>query len=132
VKHEQNKVSSEKKQNEYYNIFLTDIQIHAIEPRKPIPWYRAILKSFRNRKPGRFYTTHFEMNDKNRAIKLIFPPSLKVKQQMKEAKKLGKKIRFILPKNGVPVYLGKDAIEKLEAEKRKQKKKILETMQNIS
>jgi len=120
---EQNKANLGKKQDKYYDIFLTDVQMHVVEPRKPIPWYRVISRSLINRKPGRFYTTHFEMNDKERTIKLSFPPSPKTQQQTEEAKKKGKTIRFITPKNGIPVCLGKDVIEKLEADTNKLKKK---------
>ncbi len=112
-------------QNKYLNILLTDIQLHTIKPRKPTPWYRAILKSFKNKKPGRFYAENFSVqNDETLQMTLInlakHDPLFQ--KQMEIAEKSGKKIRIIVPPN-LPIYSGKDLIEKLKTEREKRKKR---------
>jgi len=105
------------RQTEYHDVLLTDIQMHVVEPRKPLPWYRTILKSFRNKKPGRFFTKDFSMikKDKTFEARVSFPLPEEIRKQMEEAQKSGKKIRLWMPKNGIPVYPGKDVIEFLKA-----------------
>ena len=101
--------------NKSCNILLTDIQIHATKPRKPTSQYRAILKSLKNKKPGRFYTKNFD------GKKAIFDLPPKIKREMEKAEKSGKKIRLFMPKEGLPIFVGKDLKEKLEAKNRKKK-----------
>lgn len=109
------------KQTEYHDVFLTDIQMHVVKTRKPLPWYRAILKSFRNKKPGRFFTKDFSIikKDKTFEAKISFPLPEEIRKQMEEAQKSGKKIRLWVPKNGIPVYPGKDIIEFLKSRRGK-------------
>lgn len=108
-------------QIEYQDVFLTDIQMHVVEPRKPLPWYRAILKSFRNKKPGRFFSKAFSMTEKDKTFEanVRFPLPEKVRKQMEEAQKSGKKIRLWMPKDGIPIYPGKDVIEFLNSRRRR-------------
>lgn len=105
----------------YYDILLSDIQLHNTLPRKPLPWYRAIIKSFRNKKPGRFYTKDFSVEKTNETSKfrLSIPLSKEIEEKVEEANKLGKKIRIITPENGIPIYLGKDTIEFLKSKQGK-------------
>lgn len=106
------------KQTEYHDVFLTDIQMHVVEPRKPTPWYRAILKSVRNKKPGRFFTKNITRNkDGTFTVTFSTPPELK--RQIEGAEKSGKKIRLFIPKDGLLIYPSKDVIEKLKAERKK-------------
>ncbi len=116
-------MQDEKKQTKYHNILLTDFQLHSTKPRKPIPWYRAIFKSFRNKKPGRFYVENFSsQNDGTLQMTLInlakHNPSFQ--KQMEIAEKSGKKIRIIIPDN-LPIFLGKNTIEKIKADRKKRR-----------
>jgi len=111
----------EKEQNKYYNVLLTDLQLHTTKPQNPTPWYRTIFRSFRNKKPGRFYAEDFSsQNDGTLQMTLInlakHDPSFQ--KQMEIAEKLGKEIRIIIP-NNLPIFLSKDAIEKLKSERKK-------------
>jgi len=108
--------------DEYYDVFLTDFQMHVSEPRKPLPWYRAILKSFRNKKPGRFYTknTKTDINeDETFETSIPLPPA--TQEEIKKAKMSGKKIRFIIPEEGVPIFAGKDLIEKVKSDRKRRR-----------
>ena len=104
-------------QDGYQNILLTDVQFHAAKPTKPIPWLRAILKSLKSKKPGRFYTKNISIN-KDGTFEARFNLPLKMQKKMKEAEKSGKKIRIIVPDN-LPIFPSKDAIEKLKSERKK-------------
>jgi hypothetical protein len=101
-------------------VYVTDSQLHTVEPRKPSPWYRAIMKTLNSSKkePGRFYTKDFKALPDG-TFKMIFDMPPEMKKKLEEAEKNGQEIRFILPPGGAPVFLGKDALEKLEADKRK-------------
>ncbi len=44
------KSKTEKEQKKYHDIIITNFQFHSTKPRKPTPWYRAILKSIKNKK----------------------------------------------------------------------------------
>ncbi len=104
-------------QNKYQNILLTDAQFHSVKPTRPTPWLTAILKSLKSKKPGRFYTKNISVN-KDGTFELTFSLPPETQKKIEEAKKSGKKIRIIIPDN-LPIFLSKDAIEKLKAEKKK-------------
>ena len=102
---------------EYQDILITDFQLHVVKPRKPTPWYRVVLKAIRSKKKQRAYTTDLRKDAQgNPLIVYSLPPE--IQKQMAEAERTGKKIRFILPKGGAPVYMGKDLIEYLKARQR--------------
>lgn len=109
-----------KKQQEYHDIVFSDIQFHAVEPTNPSPWHRAINKSLRSGMPGRIYSKNFKMEftrEKDGAITAKFSTPIPddLNEKVKEIEKTGKKVRFLLPKKGLPIYLGKDMIEKIKA-----------------
>jgi len=107
--------------SEHFNIVISDIQLHSVIPRKPIPWYRAVTKAFKNKlfgKTSRFYTT-YQTRLEDGLIKVSFTLPPKIKKEKEEAEKSGKTIRLIYPPNGIPMILAKDAIEKLQSEARK-------------
>lgn len=109
------------KPTEYRDIILTDIQLHTTEIRKPVPWYRAIWRSIKNKMPGRFYGRDIQFTKDGRP-RFVFdlPPALK--KEMKEAEKAGQKIRFWRHKDGIPVLFSKDTIERLKANEEKNSK----------
>ena len=112
---------NKEKQNKYYNVLLTDLQLHTTKPQNPTPWYRTIFRSFRNKKPGRFYAEGFSIqNDDGIQATLLklLKANPRFQQHMKVAEKLGKEIRIIIP-NNLPIFLGKGAIEKLKAKRKK-------------
>lgn len=104
--------------DKYYDVILTDVQLHTQIPPKPKPLFRSILQSMRNNKPGRTYSSNISFDDSG-TFQFSIPLESKTGQEMLRAQKAGKKIRIFMPKSGLPVYLGKDMIEKLDAEKKK-------------
>ena len=104
-------MSKKEHKDEYHDVFLTDFQMHISEPRKPLPWYRAILKSFRNKKTGRFYTKNAKTDiNENGTFETSIPLPPATQEEIKKAKMSGKKIRFIIPEEGVPIFAGKDLV----------------------
>lgn len=111
---------------EIHVIQLTDMQLHTNVMRNPVPWWRKILKAIRSKKPDRLYSGFESLgevpnatNEKGvRTIKFKFnmPPGLQ--EEIDAARAQGKIVKFAMPKDGIPIYLGKDAKEKFEAEKR--------------
>lgn len=114
-------MTNQEKPIEYHDIILTDIQMHTTEIRKPTPWYRAILKSIKNKVPGRFWGRDLRIT-KNGMVNFSFPLPSALKQEMENAEKAGKKVRFFVHKDGIPVYLGRDAVERLKADNNKRNK----------
>ena len=109
--------------NNYHYITLTDIQVHVQKPRKPLPWYRAIIKALKNKKPGRFYSTEMTTKkDGSTTVSFSLPP--KIQREMEETEKAGKIVKLLVPKDGLPIHAGPDTIEKIEAEKRKHRKTL--------
>lgn len=98
--------------NEFVDIVFTDLQLHVVKPRKPIPLSRAIEKSIRNGRLGRAYTTNFTMME-NREFRVEFPTPPELEKITADAERSGKTVRYILPEGGIPVFAGKDMIENL-------------------
>jgi len=122
-------MDKDEKKTEYQNIVFTDIQFHTVKPTNPAPWYRIIMKSLRSDKPGRIYSKdfaikNFQEEDGKITMNFTIPMPEKLKEKIEEIEKTGKRVRFFLPKNGLPMYLGKDMIEKINAEKRHLAKRI--------
>ena len=107
-------------QNKYQNILLTDVQFHTVKPTRPTPWLTVILKSLKSKKPGRFYTKNISFN-KDGTFELTFSLPPETQKKIEEAKKSGKKIRLLVSKDGLFMFPGPDAIEKLKAEKKKRR-----------
>ena len=94
------------------DIIFTDIQFHVAKPRKPVPLSRAIARSIRNNRPGRVYTTNFSIKKDGR-FQMAFPTPPELEKVINDAESKGKTIRFILPKEGIPVFAGKDTTENI-------------------
>lgn len=106
---------------EYHDIILTDIQLHTAKARKPIPWYKAIWRSIKNRTAGRFYSRDIQVK-KGGTILMGFPLPPNIQKEKEIAEKSGKQFRLFMPKDGLPLALGPDAIEALKAKERKANK----------
>jgi hypothetical protein len=107
------------------DIILTDIQLHVAKPRKPLSADRAITKSVKNQVAGRFYRKDLSVSKEGKFQLPLFLQEEMRKIQEHYARE-GKSVRFLMPKEGLKVYLGKDTKEHIEAQKRKRvdKKKI--------
>lgn len=108
-------------------VILTDIQLHIVKPRKPLTPARAIEKSLRNGKPGRFYSKNITPTPAEPgAFEFSIPLSEDMLKLKEKLEKEGKEVRFSLPTGGLNIYAGKDTIEFIEAQKKKRvdKKKI--------
>ena len=90
-------------------VFLTDIQLHSNKSSKTQSFKRKIEKGVRSDKGGRCYNGKMTMNkDGELTFSLELP---------KEA--LGRKVVFAVPQGGLPITLGKDAVEKIKSLKKK-------------
>jgi hypothetical protein len=99
-------------------IILTDITLHTNPTRKPASFARGLSKSVRSRLPGRTYVNQPpEVVQEGGAVNLEMeiPFDDEMRAVIERAKELGKQIRLVMPKDGVPVFLGKDAVEKFAA-----------------
>jgi len=123
---------TEENKTKQHGIFITDVQFHTTKMTHPTPWYREILKSFRNKKPGRVYsnqqikfsnwrtengvtTAHFSMP---------FPDGWK--EKIEEMKKQGKEFKIFMPEGGIPIYASRDMVEFMNARKNNWAKRILQ------
>lgn len=104
------------------DIILTDIQGHVQKVRKPNSFGRQYAKALHGSKQRRVYTNKAEFDDKNMTMTITI--NLGEKELLEQLKMQGKKyIRLFFLKDGIPVFLGQDAIEKLEADSKKYLKK---------
>lgn len=100
----------------YYDIVLSDIQLHVQKPRKPESFLRKVMKSIRSGKPGRAYSkiSDFKVNaDDTFELPIAFSPEEQAK--FDQAKAEGKQIRIFRPKGGLNIYAGKDVVEYMKA-----------------
>lgn len=98
------------------DVIITDYRLHTTKARNPKPLGRQITKSFENNKPGRAYSKNLKLDKKS----VVMSIDLGIKELQELARKKGKTyIRFLYPKNGVPVLLGTDTEERIEALKKK-------------
>lgn len=115
---------------EIHVIQLTDMQLHTNVMRNPVPWYKKIMKAIRSKKPDRLYggfkslgEVPSAMNEKGvRTMKFQIPMSGDLQKEIEAAQAQGKIIKFVMPEGGIPIYLGKDAKEKMEALKKKKQR----------
>lgn len=94
------------------DIIFTDIQLHIAKPRKPTPLSRAIALSIKGNRPGRAYTMSFSVKEDGR-FEISFPNSPEIERVISEAESKGEMVRFMLPKEGINIFAGKDMIENL-------------------
>jgi hypothetical protein len=99
---------------QYHDITLTDIQLHVQEPCNPPSLYRATVKSIRNKRAGRVYTTQMSGNP----LKVVFD-SPDMEEQIAAGQRAGKQIRFVIPKEGLRIVAGKDLVEFMKSHKKK-------------
>lgn len=102
----------------YKVIYLTDLKLHTAPKRQTPSFGKKVRESFQNNTPGRIYDhlpKPLEMQNDNSFIfrALQFDPDFMKMVQEEEAK--GYKVLIGMPKEGVPVLLGEDAIEFLDS-----------------
>lgn len=100
------------KNEEYQDVLITHIELHANNAVNPQPISRQVAKSLKNHKPGMAHGGRITKVEGDR-FEMVLP--------FKDGQILpnGKKIRYVYPAGGVPIFYGKDAVEKIEAMKRK-------------
>lgn len=100
-------------QNEkYQEVLLTHIELHSNHAVNPQSINRQVAKSLKNCKPGMAHGGRITKIEGNR-FEMVLP------LQDEQVLPNGKKIKYIYPAGGVPIYFGKDAIEKINALRRK-------------
>lgn len=104
-----------------YELILTDMQLHTIKHTNPSSVLRQIFRSIKNKmSPGRFYGKIQRTEDGK--VRFSVPMSKDLHEQFDIARRLGRPIRILMPKDGIPIYLGKDSIERLKANQKKMAK----------
>ncbi len=114
------------KNQKYLDILFTDIKLHTIKPRKPVSLGRKISKSITSKKAGRAFSRNIKIT-KDGKLELSIPLGKEFIDALEKARKQGKQLRIIMPKNGIPVYFGKDVIERLQAVVKRQRKRRQKT-----
>jgi len=104
------------------DVIITDYQFHLQKVRKPNSLGRQIVKAFHGSKVRRAYSNDVKIDENNHSATLAINLGQEELQEL--ARKRGKKyIRFLIPKEGLNLYPGKDVLEKIESVKKKYLKK---------
>ena len=106
-----------KDNQKFVDILLTDINLHTIKPRKPVSLGRKISKSITSGKSGRAFSPEIKIK-KNGTVEFAMTLS---DEAFLKAKKQGKQLRIMTPKEGIPIFASEDFIERLKAKVKKQK-----------
>ncbi len=101
------------------HIVLTDITFHSTEACNPAPFARGVQKAITNGLPGRAYYNNSIRRLGSDGVQVHLPILAGLQEVVEKAYAKGKRVRFFLPKEGIPMLLGKDAQEKIAALKRK-------------
>lgn len=101
------------------HIVITDVTFHSTKALNPTPFSRGVQKTISNGKPGRAYYNNSIKKLDDGGIEIALPILDGLQEVVENAKAKGKRVRFFLPKNGIPMFLGKDGQEKAKALKRK-------------
>ena len=108
-------------QDKYYDIILTDIKFHSVKPTNQRSFMAEMLRLTKSRnKSGRVYGNTPEILDGKPCFPV--PMTKDLTEELNLAKRLGKQVRFFMPKDGLPMFFATDAIEKIKAEKKKWKR----------
>lgn len=104
------------------HIIITDLMLHSQTPCNPSSFARGVQKAITNGKPGRaYYPDSLKRVNEGDTFEASMPLMDGLQEVIDKAAARGKKVRFFIPKSGIPVYLGKDAVEKIDALKRRGK-----------
>ncbi len=97
----------------YKVIQITDIALHTTQ-KTPTPLIgKKIQKAFENKKPGRIYSymeNSTASNNREFTLDLI-KNDTDIMRMIQEEETKGYKILISLPKEGIPVIFGKDAVD---------------------
>lgn len=119
----------------YKVIQLTDLKLHTA-PKRPTPSFgRKVREAFQRNTPGRVYNTlpqpMVPKNDNSFILEILkLDPDFVKMVQEEEAK--GYKVLISVPKEGVPVLLGEDAIEFLDSKNGKRLLRKLDKRNNAN
>jgi hypothetical protein len=107
-------------------LYLTDFGLHARKFRPATTLEKTIKKSSNGLDQGRIYTNH--------AIKTYpdgrFEIAIKLPEELQKQVDAGEvEVDFMMPKDGTPIFLGNDAIEKMAQLKKKERLKLARTSQ---
>ena len=94
-------------------IQLTDMALHTTEKRSTLSIWKKIKESIRTKRSGRFFGAVMKNNlstDINLTMEDISNDPEFIKSVLEENRK-GRKVYVSVPKNGIPVVLGRDTIE---------------------
>jgi len=111
--------NGERKPSGYADYLLTDIKIHASQPRKPTSLIRQIEKSARSGKYNRAYSD-LEKNsngiDHTAETSLpLFENDTEIQKAKDRALKENKILRIYAPESGLPIFAAEDAVEFVKA-----------------
>lgn len=95
-------------------IVLTHLELHVTEPRKPHGLARQIGRAVRSGKPGKATSRGIALKADGTFSIEIARASFEA-ELAEEARRIGRPIRVLAPKSGLPVYAGKDLLGYLTA-----------------
>lgn len=113
---------------------LTDIQLHTNARMTPSA-SKTIKRSIESNQPGRIFsplksTVEVIENNTVISIKELFNPN-QLKSLVQEYQKQGKRVFIAKPNNGLPVNLGRDAVEFMNSVKQKRALRRLEKQKQV-
>jgi len=101
------------------NLVLTGIRLHAADPRKPLSPIRAMEKSLRNKKPGKWIKKILPGAGENGKPLFSVFDGYEIALLSAKLKAEGKKLQITCPKNGIKIYADKDILEHEASKRRK-------------
>lgn len=102
------------------DIVLTDITLHTNPARNPDSFSHGIQKAIRSKKRGRTQLNRSIGPGTDGKMEIQIP--LKGLQEVLDrAAREGKRVRFFIPKSGIPILAGNDTLEKIASLKKKGK-----------
>lgn len=111
------------------DVIITDYQLHLQKVRKPNSLGRQIVKAFHGSKVRRAYSNEVAFDNKTKSATLGI--NLGTEELYALARKKGKKyVRFLMPKDGLNLYIGNDIIEKVESLKKRRLKNNAKSVYN--
>lgn len=112
--------------NIYHDIILTDITLHTNVARDPQPWYKKVLNAFRKNRPGRFFVNNAITKNPQTGNPIVsIPWTIELQKEKEKAELEGKIFRVFMHKSGLPIYAGKDTIEKVAEMKQKERNQLI-------
>ncbi|MEK7619942.1 MAG: hypothetical protein AAB413_01745 [Patescibacteria group bacterium] len=102
-------------------VIITNLHLHTTVLRKPKTFAEGVRRSLTSGKAGRVHQSDgFEIAPDGQTFKFTIPIE-GMDRVVADAAAKGQRVRFYIPRDGLPLYIGKDLIQRTEALKRQDK-----------